>query len=104
MWTRDAARVLGWDGIGTLAPGSHADLIVVDRDPLALPARRPAGDAGAADRARRARSCGTWGPCEDGAGRPFEPACSGAQLRLRPTPGIYGCARGSRACRGRARR
>jgi len=37
MWTRDAARVLGWDGIGTLAPGSHADLIVVDRDPLACP-------------------------------------------------------------------
>jgi predicted amidohydrolase YtcJ len=33
MWTRDAARALGWDGIGTLAPGSHADLIVVDRDP-----------------------------------------------------------------------
>jgi predicted amidohydrolase YtcJ len=35
MWTRDAARVLQWDGIGTLAPGCHADLIVVDRDPLA---------------------------------------------------------------------
>jgi predicted amidohydrolase YtcJ len=34
MWTRDAARVLGWDGIGTLAPGAHADLVVVDRDPL----------------------------------------------------------------------
>ena len=33
MWTRDAARVLGWEGIGTLRPGSHADLIVVDRDP-----------------------------------------------------------------------
>ena len=37
MWARDAARVLGWDGIGTLAPGSHADLIVVDRDPLTCP-------------------------------------------------------------------
>jgi predicted amidohydrolase YtcJ len=37
MWTRDAARVLGWDGIGTLAPGNHADLIVVDRDPLTCP-------------------------------------------------------------------
>ncbi|HLY37858.1 MAG TPA: amidohydrolase family protein [Candidatus Binatia bacterium] len=37
MWTRDAARVLAWDGIGTLAPGSHADLIVVDRDPLTCP-------------------------------------------------------------------
>lgn len=34
-WTRDAARVLRWDGIGTLVPGSHADLIVVDRDPFA---------------------------------------------------------------------
>jgi len=33
-WTRDAARVLRWEGIGTLAPGNHADLIVVDRDPL----------------------------------------------------------------------
>ena len=37
MWTRDAARVLGWGGIGTLAPGAHADLIVVDRDPLTCP-------------------------------------------------------------------
>jgi predicted amidohydrolase YtcJ len=35
MWTRDAGRVLGWEGVGTLRPGSHADLIVVDRDPLA---------------------------------------------------------------------
>jgi predicted amidohydrolase YtcJ len=34
MWTRDAARVLQWQGIGTLAPGDHADLVVVDRDPL----------------------------------------------------------------------
>jgi hypothetical protein len=45
MWTRDAGRVLRWDGIGTLAPGSHADLIVVDRDPFtcaldALPATK----------------------------------------------------------------
>jgi predicted amidohydrolase YtcJ len=45
MWTREAARVLQWDGIGTLAVGNHADLIVVDRDPLtcaveALPATR----------------------------------------------------------------
>jgi len=37
MWTRDAAAVLGWEGLGTLQPGSHADLIVVDRDPLACP-------------------------------------------------------------------
>lgn len=36
-WTRDAARVLGWDGLGHLAPGAHADLIVVDRDPLTCP-------------------------------------------------------------------
>jgi predicted amidohydrolase YtcJ len=45
MWTREAARVLQWEGIGTLAPGGHADLIVVDRDPLTcsvedLPATR----------------------------------------------------------------
>ena len=36
MWTRDAGR-LGWPGVGTLARGSHADLVVVDRDPLACP-------------------------------------------------------------------
>jgi predicted amidohydrolase YtcJ len=35
MWTRDAARALGWADVGTLTPGRHADLIVVDRDPLA---------------------------------------------------------------------
>jgi predicted amidohydrolase YtcJ len=45
MWTRDAARVLQWEGIGTLAPGGHADLIVLDRDPATasvddLPATR----------------------------------------------------------------
>jgi predicted amidohydrolase YtcJ len=34
MWTRDAARALGWADVGTLTPGRHADLIVVDRDPL----------------------------------------------------------------------
>jgi predicted amidohydrolase YtcJ len=34
MWTRDAARAIGWEGIGSLTPGSHADLIVVDRDTL----------------------------------------------------------------------
>ncbi|MGH7037370.1 MAG: amidohydrolase family protein, partial [Stellaceae bacterium] len=32
MWTRDAAKVLRWDGIGLLTPGAHADLVVVDRD------------------------------------------------------------------------
>jgi hypothetical protein len=35
MWTRDAGRVLNWTEVGTLAPGSHADIIVVDSDPLA---------------------------------------------------------------------
>jgi hypothetical protein len=35
MWTREAAAVLRWDEIGTLAPGQHADLVVVDRDPFA---------------------------------------------------------------------
>ncbi|TMA83299.1 MAG: hypothetical protein E6J72_00350 [Deltaproteobacteria bacterium] len=34
MWTRDAARALRWEGIGALGAGDHADLIVVDRDPL----------------------------------------------------------------------
>ena len=53
MWTRDAARVLQWEGIGTLAPGNHADLIVVDRDPLDVRGRGPAGDARAAHGARR---------------------------------------------------
>lgn len=33
-WTRDAAEVLGWPGIGTLERGNHADLIVVDGDPM----------------------------------------------------------------------
>jgi predicted amidohydrolase YtcJ len=34
MWTRDAAHVLRWEGIGSLEPGHHADLVVVDRNPL----------------------------------------------------------------------
>ncbi len=37
MWTRDAAKILRWQGIGSLAPGAHADLVVVDRDPLTCP-------------------------------------------------------------------
>jgi hypothetical protein len=37
MFTRAAGRLLQWDGIGTLEPGSLADLIVVDRDPLTCP-------------------------------------------------------------------
>jgi predicted amidohydrolase YtcJ len=34
MWTRDAAEVLRWNGIGSLQPGSCADLVIVDRDLL----------------------------------------------------------------------
>jgi predicted amidohydrolase YtcJ len=37
MWTREAAHVLRWEGIGTLALGNHADLCVVDRNPLECP-------------------------------------------------------------------
>ncbi|WP_426502949.1 amidohydrolase [Dactylosporangium sp. McL0621] len=37
MWTREAAHVLRWEGIGSLEPGHHADLVVVDRDPLNCP-------------------------------------------------------------------
>jgi predicted amidohydrolase YtcJ len=34
MWTREAARLLQWSDIGSLQAGHHADLIVLDRDPL----------------------------------------------------------------------
>lgn len=34
MWTTVAAKVLGWNEIGSIRPGNHADLIFVDRDPL----------------------------------------------------------------------
>jgi predicted amidohydrolase YtcJ len=34
MWTRNAAQLLQWKDIGSLKPGQHADIIVVDRDPL----------------------------------------------------------------------
>ncbi|OGT85164.1 MAG: hypothetical protein A3H91_05335 [Gammaproteobacteria bacterium RIFCSPLOWO2_02_FULL_61_13] len=37
LWTRDAARVLDWQGVGTLAPGHHADFIFTDRNPLMCP-------------------------------------------------------------------
>jgi predicted amidohydrolase YtcJ len=37
MWGRRAAEVLGWDGVGDLHPGSHADLVVLDRDPVTCP-------------------------------------------------------------------
>lgn len=34
MWTRDAARALSWQGVGTLAAGNFADVILVDRNPM----------------------------------------------------------------------
>jgi predicted amidohydrolase YtcJ len=37
MFTREAAHVLRWDGIGSLEQGHHADLCVVDRNPLECP-------------------------------------------------------------------
>ncbi len=43
MWTRDAARALGWDGVGTLAPGCHADLLIVDRDTISCRVEELAG-------------------------------------------------------------
>ena len=37
MWTRDAARVLQWNDIGSLSPGAHAELVILDRDPMTCP-------------------------------------------------------------------
>lgn len=37
MWTREAAHVLRWERIGSLQPGNHADLLILDRDPLTCP-------------------------------------------------------------------
>ncbi|HWM22259.1 MAG TPA: amidohydrolase family protein [Ilumatobacteraceae bacterium] len=34
MWTSGAASVLDWPELGRLRPGSYADFVVVDRDPL----------------------------------------------------------------------
>ena len=34
MWTSGGSRLLRWPEIGTLAPSTYADMIVVDRDPL----------------------------------------------------------------------
>ena len=34
MWTSQASRVLRWDGIGALATGAHADLAILDRNPV----------------------------------------------------------------------
>lgn len=33
-WTHAAAKILGWNDIGTLRTGYHADMVVVDRNPL----------------------------------------------------------------------
>lgn len=33
-WTRNNARLMQWQGIGALEPGSKADLVIVDRNPL----------------------------------------------------------------------
>ena len=37
MMTRNAARVMRWDGIGSIAPGCQADIAIVDTDPIACP-------------------------------------------------------------------
>ncbi|GAA4600623.1 amidohydrolase [Actinoallomurus liliacearum] len=37
MWTDQAAHVLRWDDIGSLRSGNHADLVILDRDPLTCP-------------------------------------------------------------------
>jgi hypothetical protein len=34
MWTSEAASALGWESVGSLASGNHADLLIVDRDIL----------------------------------------------------------------------
>jgi len=34
MWTRDAASVLDWKNVGMLAEGFHADVTIVDRNPV----------------------------------------------------------------------
>jgi predicted amidohydrolase YtcJ len=45
MWTRHGAKVLGWHDIGSISPGNHADLAILDRNPItcgldALPSTR----------------------------------------------------------------
>ena len=37
MFTSDAAKVMRWDDIGTIAAGNHADLAIIDRDPITCP-------------------------------------------------------------------
>jgi predicted amidohydrolase YtcJ len=37
MMTRNAAQVMRWHDIGSIAPGQHADLAIVDTDPVECP-------------------------------------------------------------------
>ncbi len=53
MWTRRAAEVLAWNDIGTIAPGAHADLVIVDRNPLTCPTSDIAGTRDTDHSARR---------------------------------------------------
>jgi hypothetical protein len=39
-WTRGAADVLCWEGIGSIVPGNHADVTIVDQDPVSCPLDR----------------------------------------------------------------
>ncbi|KAH8777693.1 amidohydrolase 3 [Diaporthe sp. PMI_573] len=40
MWTRNGADVIRWREIGKLAVGSHADLAIIDRNPITCPIER----------------------------------------------------------------
>ncbi|NOX51785.1 MAG: amidohydrolase family protein [Gammaproteobacteria bacterium] len=42
-FTRNGAKVMRWPTIGTLAQGSLADFVIVDRNPLAVDAEKLAG-------------------------------------------------------------
>lgn len=37
MLTRNAARVMDWPDIGAIRPGAHADIAIIDRDPVLCP-------------------------------------------------------------------
>jgi len=34
MWTENGAKLIGWEGIGSLHRGNHADLAILDRNPI----------------------------------------------------------------------
>jgi predicted amidohydrolase YtcJ len=36
MFTKEAADVLRWPGVGSVRAGNYADLMLVDRDPFAV--------------------------------------------------------------------